>query len=276
MNFKPQLCETADIKQVEEGLFDDGVWIAQKKYDGVRAYVYDGKIYSRSGRDITHKFPEFEEFVKHTASGGKEPDLLFDGEIVSALTEEFNDVAGRVHLKDKLFIRMASKGNPAKLMLFDAFTPSREATSPVRTLNDRMHLLAIFKDEFENVEVAPFDESPKRLLEIARNEGWEGIVLKKRDALYYNGRSFDWRKVKLFKEVQHSFSSYDDHPKGVLLIDGDRKVNVNGQQAEAVKRAIKENGSVKVEVQYLPQNGSQKWRFPSVRGFIKEAENEST
>ena len=59
MSFKPMLCEKADIKQVEEGLFDDGVWLAQKKYDGileqpVDSELADGETSQRSFQSFTH------------------------------------------------------------------------------------------------------------------------------------------------------------------------------------------------------------------------------
>lgn len=269
------LCEKAEVSQVEQGLFDDGVWIAQQKFDGIRAYVCKGKLFSRRGKEITHLFPEFNKFLKQIA----ETDLIYDGEIVSE-SGEFNDVSGRIHLKDKLFIKVASSSNPATFMLFDCFTElSRnddefKVNASLRTFIDRYKLVAVHSSLKtscdDRIQIAKVDEKPSDLLEFAKKEGWEGIVMKKKYSLYYNGRSLDWRKVKLFKEVKHSFSEYTEHPKGILLKDGDRKVNVNGKQAEIVKTEIANKGCVVVEVQFLPQYNNDKWRFPSFRGIAKE------
>jgi hypothetical protein len=217
-------------------------------------------------------FPEFAEFLKMEQGST----FVVDGEIV-ADTGEFNDVAGRMHLRDKLFIRIASQSNPCTFVIFDCIETTREEPRPFADRYKLVHIHKALKNMEKpmNVEIATISDKPSKLLRQAKKEGWEGIVLKKRLSTYYGGRSFDWRKVKLFKEVHHSFIAYEDHPRGVLLIDGDRKVNVNGTEAELVKNAIKENGEVVVEVQYLPQNNSSKWRFPSYRGVVKEGANES-
>lgn len=268
--FNPMLCEEAKLEQVEQGLFDDDVWIAQKKHDGIRAYVCMGKMYSRRGDDITAKFPEFAEFIKSTTRKTAEFGMVFDGEIV-ADTGEFNDVAGRIHLRDKLFIKIASISNPCTFKVFDAIRG--DASTEVWTTRDATMRIRFALKECDNVEPIDSPSLPSDLLKKAKAEGWEGIVLKKKKSLYYTGRSMDWRKVKLFKEAQHSFTSYVDHPKGVLLQDGERKVNVNGKEAEVVRNLINNKGKVVVEVQFLPQNNNDKWRFPSFRGIVKEVVN---
>ena len=57
-SFKPMLCESATVRDVEEGLFSPLEWTAERKVDGVRAYLIQGKLYGRNGKDITNKFPE--------------------------------------------------------------------------------------------------------------------------------------------------------------------------------------------------------------------------
>ena len=110
----------------------------------------------------------------------------------------------------------------------------------------------------------------RRWKDVLDHQG-EGIVVKKMGSLYEEGvRSKSWIKVKAWKEVVAEFVKLDEHPRGVRLETADgRAVNVNGGDAEEVRRIFREKGSVVCEVQYLPQQDSEAWRFPSFRG-VKE------
>jgi hypothetical protein len=78
--------------------------------------------------------------------------------------------------------------------------------------------------------------------------------------------------VKLFIEVEHTFTKFEENSHGVTIEDDDgRRVVVNGRKAVDVKEAFAKHGTVKAEIQFLPQSKSTAWRFPSFRGIVKEA-----
>lgn len=285
--FSPMLCESATVQDVEAGLFSPLEWVAEQKIDGVRAVVCGGRIYDRRGKEITEKFPELKGFadeVRDVTSAG----IVLDGEIV-AVTGEFDDTASRIHLKDKLFIRIASEVNPCKFVVFDCLNykddvPNRRKYTMRKGEQAGVMILSRnvtydrweHNDRWENTVESIENGEPKDMLELAMKEGWEGIVLKRKDSNYECRRSQNWRKVKLFKEVEHTFTKFEEHPKGITIEDGDgRRVVVNGRQADEVKKELQEKGTVRAEIQFLPQKESTAWRFPSFRGIVKEANNGS-
>lgn len=282
-NFTPMLCKSATVEQVENGEFNsesekeglvDEEWFAEEKFDGVRAYVVRKKLYNRRGKDITHLFPELQLFVSKVPKS-----VLLDGEII-AKSKVFEDMSGRMHMKDKLFINLSAKNNPCTFVIFDCskvygrsvdltqFYTYSKTSFAAQFLQDVLGEATRWGDELNVVFAERY--SPQEGLEKAKEEGWEGIVLKKSFSKYVCGRSDDWRKVKLFEEVQHSFSSYESHPKGITIESDDgRRVVVNGSQAKEVKKEIDDNGVVVAEIQHLPQRNSNAWRFPSFRGIVK-------
>lgn len=263
---KVALCEQAtlgDVKKIIESVPSQHIFI-EPKYDGVRATCIDGKFYDRRGKEITHLFPEF-------SHGEKLKGYVFDGEIIG---DTFEDVAGRVHLKDKFKIQLSSKKSPATYVAFDMLMKAERNMSNLG-LGSRRELLEKCEVDMlfpwfqiaERIPLSDFDERYKW----AQENKDEGFVVKL-DSFYQFKRTSSWLKLKLFQEVSHIFTKYDEHPRGVRLEDDEgRSVNVNGIQAVEVKKQIDENGKVEVEVQFLPQKNSDAWRFPSFKRIVGDA-----
>ena len=248
----PMLC-TKMLPEEAENLSDE--WVMENKFDGVRAVIRDGKLWCRRGNDITSRFPEF--------VGLEKLKQCYDGEII-AQSGEFNDIAGRMHLRDKFQINLRSKKSPAIFMAFDL--PDAQGDNEARREMLVKTKCPQWMKIAEQFEMSDFTELWTNILE----NSLEGVVVKRKDTQYVQGsRSNGWKKVKAFLETTATFVSYEVHPKGIKMETADgRTVNVNGEQAKAVKNAIDTNGSVKAEVQYLPQKDSDAWRFPSFRGVV--------
>jgi bifunctional non-homologous end joining protein LigD len=247
---KPMLCEKATIEEVEQ--LSPGDWIAQRKHDGLRAYIDNGKLYNRHGKDITKQFPEF--------AGIK--DLHgFDGEIV-AISEDFTDISGRAHLKDAFSIKILSQKHPARFMCFDVWDSDKPFKDRHAEILDKMmnskplwfHLVGWHEIEHAWAQ--------------ANRDNWEGIVVKRIDAPYQQGvRSKDQLKVKRFVEENAVFTTYQEHARGIRIATADGKsININGAQAAPIKAIIDREGQITCGVQYLPQ-ASGVWRIPSFRGI---------
>ncbi len=210
--------------------------------------------------------------------------------------EDFSIIQSRVHTKNKAKIKLLSKMYPCRAMLFYLFyfeknnkdNNSRGAWSrgswfhktnyiwsrgswfhktnyiPYIVVSNRYgFLLPEFVSNYSGFE---------EMFKIAETQNWEGFVIKSRasDDSYQSGkRSSIWRKVKLFKETKHTFTEFEENPKGLTLYNkiDNKRVAINGKQAETVKSELKKKGKVTVEVQHmLTDNGE--WRFPSFRGIV--------
>jgi hypothetical protein len=238
------LCDKESVTpDVAAQMTMQGGWLVQRKYDGLRACIVGGKLYDRQGKEITERFPEFE--------GLKSIPVALDGEIV-AQSGEFNDISGRVHLRDKLAIRLLSRKSPARFVAFDL---------PLLALSNEERLRHL--PQVVGALRCSWIEASPLLNDV--NIAWS--IVKRCASRYAGGRSKDWVKVKYFVETEALFTKCDDHPRGVRLETADgRSVNVNGAQAVEVRRRFDKEGVVRCEVRYMPIRGSEAWRFPSFRG----------
>jgi len=249
---KPMLCKKITLEQAEKLPQDE--WVIEPKLDGIRAYVEDGVLRDRRGKDIMAKFPEVAERI-HCGH----PNL--DGEII-AQSGIFEDVSGRVHMNDAFKIKLAAKMNPAKYVVFDV-------VNPTLTLPERQKLLLNGNVPFETIKQWTLNELNEQWNGVL-NRGEEGLILKRINSYYEFGkRSRNWLKLKAFTEVIAEFTKYEEHSHGVTIetVDG-RRVVVNGAQAEKVRQAFHQGPVVKAEIQFLPQINSDAWRFPSFRGLV--------
>lgn len=251
----PMLCVEGTQRDVERCEAEKMVrWWAERKFDGVRATIQNGKMYDRRGKEITSRFPEF---VGLSAIKG-----FVDGEIVLAEGGSFSDVAGRMHLRDKAKQRLLARLHPC------IFTWWWTGLSDVSNADwDWAGMMGASPAWMRKAERG----CPKNMWERAEREGWEGIILKCASEYRQGYRSPAWMKVKRFVEKEHWFSKVEVTPRGVVLEDeGGRRVNVNGAEAKVLANIMKERGRVCVRVQYLPQKESDAWRFPSYRGIVEE------
>ena len=170
------------------------------KWDGIRvtASIWhdEVKLLSRSGRDITERFPLIVEQLKDEMSHS----AVIDGEIVALEANgapNFAKVISRMHTSGKNSIERASKRIKTSLYAFDCTVidgvnicnlPIEKRREWLRTLfDDREHLR--FSNTFEDGE---------GLFAAAESMGLEGIMAKRRGARYVDGkRSEHWLKIKV-------------------------------------------------------------------------------
>lgn len=249
---KPMLCES-ETPYNAKAIYSSA-WLCEEKYDGVRAYILNGHIFSRSGRIITKQFPEFDTTIFPK-------DHIIDGEILCE--EDFSKTQSRVLTTSNAKIRLMSKHMPAKFYAFDYIQEIGNTPLEVRKQNLKKAVKDIEWIEF--VQHGNFQEMWEYVLKNAK----EGVVLKRKDSWYQFGRrSPDWIKVKAFVETEAVFTKLEKHNKGVRLETPDGKsVNVNGHQAILVEQEFNRKKYVKCEVQFMEIEDSDAWRFPSFRGL---------
>jgi DNA ligase 1 len=183
-----------------------GAWIAEDKYDGIRAqaHVRNGvvSLFSRRLNDVTGSYPEIAAAL--SAIPG---DAIFDGEIV-AMRE------GAVLPFRMLQARLQRKSVDAELLrdvpltyfVFDLLAIGEELLID-EPLSLRRERLASVIAPVANLGLAPFEpvgeppaEFVNRRFESARARGNEGVMLKRFDAPYLPGRRGKWW-LKLKREL---------------------------------------------------------------------------
>ena len=182
-----QLCKVADYPPQGSG------WAHEIKFDGYRLQVAAGggraTIRTRKGLDWSAKFPEL------AGDAADWPDAVIDGELC-ALAEN--------HMPDFSALQAAiSDGKTADLVYF-AFDLLFEGPEDLRKLplSHRKARLQAYIDRIPKAArgriryVDHFATTGQAILESACRMDLEGVISKKLDASYTDGRSTTWLKSK--------------------------------------------------------------------------------
>lgn len=168
MTFKPMLSGKADLAALQYPL------LASRKLDGIRAIVRDGRVLSRTLKEIPNKFVQ--------AMLGHERFEGHDGEL---LVGPMN--APDVYLKTNSAV-MSVSGQPN--FTFAAFDSILHPEQPFR---ERLPLQEFITDRYQ---VVPLQHTHIHSLEELQAyqeqvlaEGYEGVMLRDADAPYKYGRS---------------------------------------------------------------------------------------
>ncbi|HEY9313397.1 ATP-dependent DNA ligase [Williamsia sp.] len=181
-----------------EHLTDDK-WAFEGKWDGYRILLryIDGKLQltSRSGIDMTKDFPQI-----HTVADDLGLlDVVLDGEVVVF------DEQGRTN-----FTQLAGRSNSddldVKLLLFDILYLNGSSLLKLKWEDRRALLEEIGKAFSTNapVQLPPLLPGPgSDAVALSRDRGWEGVVAKRRDSTYQQGRrSKTWLKQKNWSDIE--------------------------------------------------------------------------
>jgi bifunctional non-homologous end joining protein LigD len=188
--------------------------VYEPKYDGIRAIValenHAVTVWSRNGNDKTAQFPEIVRALQAIAARLPHR-LVLDGEIVAVDADGrplgFQQIQGRIHLTATGDIARAAQAQPAALVLFDLLLDGdvdlrREPLAARRLrLQQRIKPRAA-EQPFVRLSDIVMDDG-RALLARARDEGWEGLIVKDANSIYESGRrSPAWRKMKLLTQQE--------------------------------------------------------------------------
>jgi bifunctional non-homologous end joining protein LigD len=209
-NVRPMLATLAEPPLTGKGL------IFEPKYDGIRALVHiapgksrpDVRLWSRLGNDKTAQFPAVARAVEPLARSLEAP-LFIDGEIVALDPDGrpggFQQLQGRIHVKGSQDIEALDRAQPTAFIAFDLLRDGAEDVRGLPLTERRARL---------NRHLEPFRSDTLRLSEQvaedgralerrARDEGWEGLIVKEAASPYHAGRRTPaWRKKKLVNEEE--------------------------------------------------------------------------
>jgi bifunctional non-homologous end joining protein LigD len=221
----------------------DKGWTFEPKYDGIRVLAFatptEVKLITRNGKDKAEQFPEIVSALKKLTSQTKRP-LVLDGEIVALANGEparFQELQGRIQVKQSQLIARYSAATPAALILFDILMDGNDVLIGEPWTERRAQLLArVGKRTSTYLRVTEsVEDDGKKMLEKARRQGWEGIIAKRMDSRYEPGkRTPAWLKLKIEFREEFVVGGYTEPRNsreyiGALLLgyfDGDRFIYV--------------------------------------------------
>ncbi|HEX5592068.1 MAG TPA: DNA ligase D [Solirubrobacterales bacterium] len=179
---------------------DDGKWAVEVKWDGIRALAYcrPGRVQlqTRNLNDVSVQYPE----VRRISRALGAHDAVLDGEIV-AFDENgkpsFERMQQRIHNTDENVIRRRMKTHPVVYVIFDLLYLDGEdlTCEPYTRRRELLEGLELAGDAWQTpgYSVGHAEE----LLAASKEQGLEGVMLKRVDSLYCPGkRTGTWLKVK--------------------------------------------------------------------------------
>jgi bifunctional non-homologous end joining protein LigD len=200
-----QMCDSATSAPGGEG------WVHEIKLDGYRLQprIVGGKavLFSRSGLDWTHRFPE-------TALAlGQLPDAVLDGEVVAMDAEGHPDFAALVGALE------SGKTDTLRFFAFDLLAEGTRDWRPQPLHERKARLKALLAKAPEAISyVEHFDASGETILKSACQMGLEGVVSKRLDAPYQAGRGRNWVKTKCRGRDEFVIGGHGTGPKGSMTL----------------------------------------------------------
>jgi DNA ligase 1 len=205
---KPMLAATFDTKSPVD--FNGGNWYASKKLDGIRAMIYNGEMYSRTGKLIPNKALR-KMFSDEDLHG-------LDGELIYGdpnAKDVFRDTASSV-----MTIEGDSKG--IYFYVFDDFLHGGPYTARLESIKSRVKNLQKKGIPIQLVDSIKI-KNEQHFAEIcAKNlkDGYEGSMIRRGDKPYKNGRSTlkegGLLKVKEFVDSEAIIEGFDE----LIHLDG--------------------------------------------------------
>ncbi len=176
-------------------------WEFEVKWDGYRAIATVSQsetvLTSRRGNDLTARF---EHVAKEIAKAVKTPDCVLDGEVCAL------DDTGRASFSA---MQQGKSGTPLVYYVFDVLEIEGEPLVDLPLVDRRKRLEALLDRRNRTVRLSEAFDDGKALLEAATEQQLEGIMAKRVDSRYVQGkRTRDWLKVKTHGEQEFVIAGY--------------------------------------------------------------------
>jgi bifunctional non-homologous end joining protein LigD len=164
-------------------------WSFEVKWDGYRAIAYlrggECELRSRTDNDLSGRFPTV---VRALQGAIRTPDCVLDGEVV-AIGED-----GRATFSA---MQQGKPGTTYVYVAFDALEVEAEAIVDLPLSERRRKLDRLVDRRRGGVQISEVFDDGQALYEAAKQNGFEGIMAKRLDAPYREGRrTREWLKIK--------------------------------------------------------------------------------
>jgi bifunctional non-homologous end joining protein LigD len=174
-------------------------WLFEVKWDGYRALAYvragETKLLSRRDNDLTVRFPNV---AKEIAKAVKSPNAVLDGEVCAL------DDRGRAS-----FSAMQQGGAPLVYYAFDLLELEGEPLLELPLRERQKRLVKLLDRRNKTVRVSETFDDGEALYEAAKQQELEGIMAKRADSRYAEGkRTRDWLKIKTHGRQEFVIAGY--------------------------------------------------------------------
>lgn len=164
-------------------------WAFEGKWDGYRVLLDADRgmlrLRSRTGRDVTGEYPQFEAIAADLA----DHHVILDGEAV-ALDDKGVPSFGEMQNR--------ARSTRVEFWAFDILHLDDRSLLRAK-YSDRRRILEALADGGGIIVPDPLPGDGAEALEYARSQRWEGVIAKKRDSTYQPGRrSASWVKDKIW------------------------------------------------------------------------------
>jgi bifunctional non-homologous end joining protein LigD len=185
-------------------------WLLERKFDGERCVVQkrggDVRLESRTGKDLTGTYPE----VRDAVAAQRAQSLLLDGEVVAFDGEQTSFSRLQQRLGNTRPSKEQVAAFPVVYCVFDLLEVDGEDLTGEPLLERRSRLAKVIRPRKGlQLSEAWRDDSQRRFSEACRS-GWEGLIAKRADAPYNQGRSKDWLKLKCVWEQEFVIGGYTE------------------------------------------------------------------
>ncbi len=159
------------------------------------------RLQSRSGRDITATYPELASLAAALPGAA----VVLDGEIVAlgaGTSPSFETLQQRMHLTDAADVRRIAAAVPVTYLAFDVLYAGGRPLLDAPYAQRRAVLAGLARDglgqDGSRCQVPPYftGETGADMLRVSVLQDLEGVLAKRLDSRYVQGRSASWRKVK--------------------------------------------------------------------------------
>src|ERR1700693_3218304 len=162
-------------------------WVYEWRGDGSRALGYvragEPRLVSRNGNDLTQRFPDV---AKALAKAARSPECGVDGEVCAL------DERGRPSFSA---MQQGKPGTPIVYEVFDALEVDGVPILDLTLAERRERLEALLDERQKTVQISGFFDDGQALYDVAVEQGLEGVMAKRRDSRYLEGkRTRDWLK----------------------------------------------------------------------------------
>jgi len=197
----PQTEYTPMLATLTEGVPKGDGWLFEVKWDGYRATAYvrggTARLESRNRNDLTQRFATVARAVEKAV---RTPDCVLDGE-VCALDEQ-----GRSSFSA---MQQGKPDTPLVYYVFDVLEIDGEPVIDLPLTERRKRLEKLLDRRNRTVRISEVFEDGEALFEAAREQGLEGIVAKRADSKYQQGRrNRDWLKIKTHGRQEFVVAGY--------------------------------------------------------------------
>jgi len=275
-------CFEEDLQSMEAS----NNWVSMQKADGdnFQAVCRNIKYANGSKRTIQlinrHENNYTKQFPEIVAGLGvsKNVDCILNGEIAYWNEEkqiyDFNLLRGRQGLQKENDIMRRRLVYPCKLYVFDLieYNGTQMLNNPNFPFEKRYALLKQIVKDNNVTELLPIRKDLQAHFKEECEAEREGIMVKRLDNIYIDGRTQSVLKCKNWNYTDIEFTIFEDNRAGITLENkGGDRVLVAGKKSELVRAMIMQSGYVNCKIRHLQkrtENG--RLREPT----FKEVKNE--